>query len=131
MRKFLIGVACSFSIVLAGCQQTINNIQQGTTALIAFNNALIQVNVTILNNLQAQAKQLAPLQCGAISLGATLAADPVIGAKVNTYFASHQNGAIAVAVASDLCSIAGLPPIVTSVPRANIAPVGTPVPAAP
>lgn len=112
---------------LGGCAKVVDQLQQGTVALTNFNNALIQLQLTILGNMQAQAKQLAPLVCGTISLGTTIAANPAVAGSVNDYLGKHKAAGQIIAVASELCAVAGLPVTVTAVPAGAT----VPVPAAP
>ena len=81
--------------------------------------------ITIIGNLKAQAQQLAPLVCGAVSLGQTLAANPTLGAQINGYLAAHKGQNNVVVVASALCAQAGLSSTVTSVPSTAVVPTGT------
>gem|GEM_PF-5421368 len=135
MRNFMLAAMCAAIVTLGGCNTTgqggflaaaINDLNAGTVALTNFNNALITLNLTILGNIKAQAQQLAPLVCGGISLGKTLAADPAVAGNVNAYLAKHQNGQVVIAVASDLCAIGGLPTTVTAVPATASVPVAAP-----
>lgn len=121
MRKILARALVALPLVaLAGCGKIVEQLDAGTTALINFNSALITLDLTIVGNMQAQARQLAPLVCGGISLGQTIAADPKVAADVNAYLAKHERQGEVVAVATELCGSAGLPANVTSVPNATI-----------
>ena len=127
MKKLVLAGLLTGSLALGGCASVITQLQQGTTALINFNNALITLNLTILGNLKAQAQQLAPLVCGGISLGDTLASDPKIGGVVNAYLSAHQGQGRIVAVATDLCAVAGLPANVTALPANAAVPAASKV----
>jgi len=121
MRKL---IAILFALSLGGCASVVGQLQQGTIALSNFNTALITLDITIVNNLKAQAQQLAPLVCGAVSLGNTMAAQPGIAAAVNGLLKTKQAQTTAgriLVTATSLCQAAGLSTTVTAVPPAAVA----------
>ena len=72
-----LAIAGALALGLAGCstaQQTAVDNQMITTTqnLVALNTALIQVNNTLVGDAIAQAKLLAPYQCGAYALASAI-----------------------------------------------------------
>ena len=70
MNTIRAAIVLSVSILLAACSQQafdqfIANMKSGTQALVQLDNALVQVNTTMIDNFIAQQKQLAPYTCGA------------------------------------------------------------------
>ena len=118
MFKKLLG---SLAIVafLSGCNQAAvtqfnANVASTTQSVIALNNALIQVNSTIINNLVAQAKILSPYACGAYQLGAQVVADSNAAASVNSYLASHVGASLTNVAVKDICAALGQSTTVTA-----------------
>ena len=73
--------AGALALALAGCstdKMTAFNAGLITTTqnVVALNNALVQVNATLIDNAIAQAKLLAPYQCGAYALAAAILKTP-------------------------------------------------------
>jgi hypothetical protein len=85
-----------------------------TTAAVNLNAALVQIDVTIINNLAAQAKLLAPYACGAYAIGAQIASNPAVAAKVNAFMQKSLIASTANVAVSAICTAAGFPSNVSS-----------------
>ena len=102
----------------------ITGLQNATVALNNFNSALITLQITIVNNINAQAAQLKPLVCGQISLGDAMLKEPAVGKAVNAFLVQKVSVEAATSAnefqvaATDLCSAGSLTPTVTAVPPA-------------
>jgi hypothetical protein len=120
MRKIFTIAALALS--LAGCnQQSINSsIIQTTQNIVALNNALVQVNATILDNVIAQAKILAPYQCGAFALAKTIVNSSTAAAKVNAYLAKNVAAGVTVVAVTNICTALGYGPSVTAAPASSV-----------
>lgn len=115
-------------VALEACtaqQQTDFNTGLVTTTqnVVALNNALIQVNKTIVDNLIAQEKELAPYKCGAYALAAAIISDSTAASKVNTFIKSNVAANVSTVAVKDVCAALGYP---TSVTAASPAPTPTP-----
>ncbi len=96
-----------------------NGLITTTQNVAALNNALVQVDITIVNNLTAQAKLLAPYQCGAYALASSILADSSAAAKVNAYLAKDVAANVTNVAVKDICAAAGYPATVTSTAAAS------------
>lgn len=115
-------------LALGGCsqqQQADFNAQLITTTqnVVALNNALIQVNKTLIDNFVAQQKELAPYSCGAYTLAAAIIEGSPAASKVNAYLDAKIAAGVANVAVKDVCSALGYPTTVS-------APAGTPAVAA-
>ncbi|MGA2495274.1 MAG: hypothetical protein ABSF67_20420 [Roseiarcus sp.] len=116
---------------LAGCvtqaqQNAFNaNLIRTTQNVVALNNALIQVDKTILDNVIAQAKLLAPYQCGAYALASAILNDSSASAKVNAYLAKDVAANVTNVAVKDICKAVGYPTTVTAAPSATAAPAAS------
>ena len=127
MKKLVLlgALALALATPLAGCltadqQVAINaNLITTTQNVVALNNALIQVNKTMIDNLVAQAKELAPYQCGAYKLAAAIVEGSPAASKVNAYLDAKIAAGVANVAVKDVCSALGYPTTVS-------APSGTP-----
>ena len=111
----------ALALGVAACSQTafnqgLTNMQAATQSAVALNNALVQIDITIVNNLTAQAKLLAPYQCGAYALASSILADSSAAAKVNAYLAKNVAANVANVAVKDICTAAGYPATVTAAP---------------
>ena len=122
---FAAGAAClTGALALGACssaQQTAFNDQLITTTnnLVALDNALIQVNKTLVDNFIAQQKELAPYSCGAYTLAAAIVEGSPAASKVNAYLDAKIAAGVANVAVKDVCSALGYPTMVS-------APSGTP-----
>lgn len=119
--KKLAAAALAASLSLAACssaQQTAFNDQLITTTqnVVALNNALVQVNKTLIDNAIAQAKLLAPYQCGAYALAAAILNDSTASAKINAYLKKDVAANVANVAVKDICAAVGYPTTVTAAP---------------
>ena len=101
-------------VVLEACtqkQQTDFNANLVTTTqnLVALNDALVQVNKTLIDDALAQAKLLAPYQCGAYKLGAAIIEGSPAAAKVNAVIKKDVAAGVANAAVKTFCSAVGYP----------------------
>ena len=104
--------AVALALMTAGCStssvtQTAANMNTLTVAAGNLNSALVQVNITIINDLAAQQKLLAPYTCGAYNLGAKLASNPAIASQVNAFLAKSVTATVANVAVKDICTAAG------------------------
>ncbi len=114
----------ALSLGVAGCSQSaidqgLANMQAATQSAVALNNALVQIDITIVNNLTAQAKLLAPYQCGAYALAQSILADSSAAAKVNAFLAKNVAARVTSVAVTDICAAAGYPTTVTPAPDAT------------
>jgi hypothetical protein len=120
----LSALAFASAVGLAGCatQQQQADFNAGlittTQNLVALDNALVQVNKTLVDNAIAQAKLLAPYQCGAYALASAILNDSSAAAKVNAYLAKNIAANVSNVAVKDICAAAGYP---TSVSAASAA----------
>jgi hypothetical protein len=120
----MIASALVLAVAPAGCvtqaqQDAINaNLITTTQNLVALDNALIQVNKTILDNVVAQAKLLAPYNCGAYALAAAILNDSSASTKVNAYLAKNVAANVTNVAVKDICAAVGYPTTVTAAPSA-------------
>ena len=121
----MIALALTLAVAPAGCvtqaqQDAINaNLITTTQNLVALDNALIQVNKTIIDNAVAQAKLLAPYNCGAYALAAAILADSTASTKVNAYLAKNVAANVTNVAVRDICAAVGYPTNVTAAPSAT------------
>jgi len=126
MKRILFGLAMpalAAALVLGGCsqqQQTDFNNQLITTTqnVVALNDALIKVNNTLIDNTVAQAKLLAPYECGAYALASAILADSSAEAKVNAYIKKNVAASVANVAVKDICAALGQSTTVTATPAA-------------
>jgi len=116
--------AGALALALAGCstaKMTAFNAGLITTTqnVVALNNALVQVNNTLIDNLIAQAKLLAPYQCGAYALAAAILSDSTASAKVNAYLKQSVAANVPSVAVKDICAAVGYPTTVTAAPAAS------------
>jgi hypothetical protein len=102
------------ALALAGCSvdkmTTINaDLITTTQNVVALDNALVQVNATLIDNVVAQAKLLAPYQCGAYKLGAAIIEGSPAAAKVNAVIKKDVAAGVANAAVKTFCSAVGYP----------------------
>ncbi|MGO9774480.1 MAG: hypothetical protein ACLPSW_33990 [Roseiarcus sp.] len=116
------------SVVLAAClagcstsqtQQFATNAAADAAAIGTVNAALIQLDATVIQNTTQLASALVKVNCpivdASVALGAAIAADPNVAAKVKAALAkAGPSGALA----SDVCAAAGFGPAATSAPAA-------------
>lgn len=110
-------------LALSGCSQSafnqgIANINTAATAAQNLNDALVKVDITIINDLTAQAKLLAPYQCGAYALGTTLVEDSTAASAVNAYLQKSVAANLTNVAVQNICLAAGYPATVTAAPAA-------------
>ena len=119
MKKFALAGALALSLARAACtsdQQTSFNDQLVTTTknVAALNTALVQVNATLIDNAEAQAKLLAPYACGAYKLASAILADSSAEAKVNAYLKKNVTAGVASVAVKDICAALGYSTTVTT-----------------
>ena len=120
MKKLALAGALALGFALAGCnsadQQAAFNANLITTTqnVVSLNNALIQVNNTIIDNVIAQAKLLAPYQCGAYALASAILADSAAATKVNAYLKKDVAASVATVAVKDICAALGQSTTVTA-----------------
>ena len=122
MIRKLYALALTFALVgaLAGCGDpakitaATNGVTSFTTAVVNANTALVQLDVTIINNVQKQAALLAPFNCGLFNLGAQIASDPAVADKVNGFMKKNVEAAAATVAVSAICKAVGYPASVTT-----------------
>jgi hypothetical protein len=126
----MIALALGLAIAPAGCvtqaqQDAFNaNLIATTQNLVALNDALVKVNKTLIDDAMAQAKLLAPYQCGAYKLGAAIIEGSPAAAKVNAVIKTDVAAGLANASVKGFCAALGYPTDVS-------APADTPTVAAP
>ncbi len=127
--KMLVSLAIvgALALGLAGCstaQQTAvdNRMITATQNLVALNAALIQIDNTLVGDAIAQAKLLAPYQCGAYALASAILSSSAAAAKVNTVIASSVAASVSTVAVSTICSTLGYPTTVTAAPASSATP---------
>jgi hypothetical protein len=110
--------ACSAAQQTSADNQTIT----ATQNLVALNNALITVNNTLVGDAIAQAKLLAPYQCGAYALAAAILNHSNAAAKVNAYLAENVAANVSSVAVKDICAAVGYPTNVAAAPAASATP---------
>ena len=90
-----------------------------TQNVVALDNALVQVNKTLVDNAIAQAKLLAPYQCGVYALAAAILNDSTASAKVNAYLKQNVAANVTNVAVKDICAAVGYPTAVTAAPTAS------------
>jgi len=123
----LAGALALATLGVAGCSTSqVASFNSGLTAtttnLVSLNNALIQVNNTIVGNLIAQAKLLAPYDCGTYALASAILNDSSAAAKVNGFIAKNVAANVSSVAVKDICATLGYPTTVTAAPAAPAAP---------
>jgi hypothetical protein len=126
-KKLALASALALALSLGACstaQQTAvdNQMVTATQNLVALNAALIQVNNTLVGNAIAQAKLLAPYQCGAYALASAILSNSAAAAKVNSVIASSVAASVSTVAVSTICSALGYPTTVTAAPTASATP---------
>ncbi|MGA2492064.1 MAG: hypothetical protein ABSF67_03835 [Roseiarcus sp.] len=119
-----LALAGALALALVGCSATkMTAFDAGlittTQNVVALNNALVQVNNTLINNDIAQAKLLAPYQCGAYALAAAILNDSSAAAKVNAYLTTNIAANVSSVAVKDICAAVGYPTTVTAAPAAS------------
>ena len=121
MKSFFLSSA--LAVFLAGCsstatQQFATNAAATVTAINTVNNALNQLDTTVINNTAKLARALAQINCpiinASVSLGKAVAADPAVAGSVK---ATLNKAGAAGALASDVCVAAGFGPNASAVPN--------------
>jgi hypothetical protein len=123
MKTLALAGAMALALGLAACstaQQTAvdNSMITTTQNLVALNNALITVNNTLVGNAIAQAKLLAPYQCGAYALASAILSNSAAAAKVNAVIQKNVAASVSTVAVSTICSALGYPTTVTAAPAA-------------
>ncbi len=120
----------ALALGLAGCstssvQQFATNAATTATAIGTVNNALIQLDATVIQNTAQLAQALAKVQCpivnAGVALGAAIEADANVAAAVKSkLLAAGSAGALA----SDVCAAAGFGPTTpaSAAPAAAVTP---------
>ncbi len=122
MKKLI--VAGALALALAGCSTAKvttfdNGLTTTTQNLVALDNALVRVNKTLVDNAIAQAKLLAPYQCGAYALAAAILNDSTASAKVNAYLKQNVAANVSNVAVKDICAAVGYPTTVTAATAAS------------
>ena len=125
MKKLVL--AGALALALAGCSAAKmtafnNGLTTTTQNVVALDNALVQVNTTLVDNAIAQAKLLAPYQCGAYALAAAILNDSTASAKVNAYLKQSIAANVSNVAVKDICAAVGYPTNVTAAPAASATP---------
>ena len=112
------------ALALAGCSvdkmTTINaDLITTTQNVVALDNALVQVNATLIDNVVAQAKLLAPYQCGAYALAAAILADSSAAANVNAYLKKDVAANVTGVAVKDICATLGYPTTIVAASAAS------------
>ena len=97
-----------------GCQTFNSNLTATTANLVALNNAIVQIDTTIINNTIAEAKLLAPYNCGAYALASTIIESSPAASKVNAYFELNLAAGVTNVAVSKVCGALGYPTTVTA-----------------
>lgn len=120
MKILALAGAGALAFGLAGCstsqtQQFAANAAADTAAIGAINAALIQLDSTVIANTAQLASALAKVDCpivnASVSLGAAIAADKSVAKNVQ---AALKKAGTSGALASEICTAAGLGPTATS-----------------
>lgn len=115
MRKIILAFALSLASALAGCSADFNaGLVTTTQNLVALNNALVQVNNTLVGNIISQAKLLAPYNCGAYSLASAILSNSTAATRVNSYIAKNVAANVTTVAVKSICSTLGYPTTVTA-----------------
>jgi len=128
MKKLALAGAMALGFALVGCvtqaqQDAFNaNLIRTTQNVVSLNNALIQVNKTLVDNAIAQAKLLAPYQCGAYALAAAILNDSSASVKLNAYLAENVAANVSSVAVKDICAAVGYPTNVAAAPAASATP---------
>jgi hypothetical protein len=93
-----------------------------TQNLVALDNALITVNNTLVGNAIAQAKLLAPYQCGAYALASAILSNSSAATKVNAFIAENVAANVSSVAVKDVCAAVGYPTNVAAAPAASATP---------
>jgi hypothetical protein len=122
MKTF--ALAGALALALAGCstdKMTAVNAGLITTTqnVVALNAALVRINNTLIDNAVAQAKLLAPYQCGAYALAAAILNDSSASAKVNAYLKKDVAANVTNVAVKNICAAVGYPTTVTAAPAAS------------
>jgi hypothetical protein len=125
MKKLVL--AGALALALAGCSAAKmtafnNGLTTTTQNVVALDNALVQVNTTLVDNAVAQAKLLAPYQCGAYALAAAILDDSTASAKVDAYLKQSIAANVSNVAVKDICAAVGYPTTVTAAPAASATP---------
>jgi len=109
-----LALASALALALTGCstdKMTAVNADLITTTqnVVALDKALVQVNATLIDNVVAQAKLLAPYQCGAYGLATAILADSSASAKVNAYLKRDVAANVSNVAVKDICATLGYP----------------------
>ena len=123
MRKLVI--AGALALGLAGCSQAGGdafnaNLIRTTQNLVALNNALVQVNATLIDNALAQARAFAPYACGAYALASAIVNDSAASQKVNALIAGKVALSVGAVAVKDVCAALGQSTTVTKAPPAAV-----------
>ena len=122
MKKLALASALALGLALGGCvtadqQAAINaNLITTTQNVVALNNALIQVNNTLIDNIVAQEKELAPYQCGAYALAAAIIEGSPAASKVNQVIKTSVAAGLTNVAVKDICAAVGYPTTVAAAP---------------
>ena len=122
MKTF--ALAGALALALAGCstdKMTAVNAGLITTTqnVVALNAALVRINNTLIDNAVAQAKLLAPYQCGAYALAAAILNNSSASAKVNAYLKKDVAANVTNVAVKNICAAVGYPTTVTAAPAAS------------
>ena len=114
MKKVKTLIVLGVGLLVAACTQQqfdqfTHNLTTGTQDLVQLNDALIQVNITLVNDFVAQQKLLAPYVCGTYNLGSSIVQGSPVANSVNNYIAKHVALGLASVAVSELCTAAGCP----------------------
>ena len=115
----MLALAAALSLAVSGCANQAA-IVQATQNLVALNNALVAVNNTLVNDAIAQAKLLAPFNCGAYNLAAAILNNSNAAAKVNTLIKNKLALGVATVAVSTVCSTLGYGSAVTPAPASAV-----------
>lgn len=126
MKKlFCAAVALALAAATSACSPTQNaalntQLVQTTQNLVALNNALVQVNATLVNNAIAQAKVFAPYACGGYALAAQIVNDSNAAASVNAFVSKNVAAGLATVAVKDVCAALGYGASVTAAPASSV-----------
>ena len=120
MKK--LAFATALTLGLSGCNQVAfnSNLIQTTQNLVALNAALIQIDVTILNNVIAEAKLLSPYACGGFALASAIINNSSASTKVNAYLAKNVAAGVSVVAVKSVCAALGYGTNVTAAPASSV-----------
>ncbi len=125
-RLSLLALGLAAAPGLAACssadQTRFNNqLITATQNVVALNSALVQVNATLIDNLVAQAKLLAPYQCGAYALASAIISDSSAATKVNALIKSSVAANVGSVAVVKVCAALGYPTSVSATTSATAA----------